>query len=474
MNRRLVNSLPVITTFLVLGCILLLLLRGSQQATADGVTTDSGGRVALIGILFASVVPAFISRVDIHIPRWIPWAVGALSLLLTTVLWSLVASGRDALAWAAYGGLQVLRAPVNFNDLNWPLRWLDCGQCSSEQVQFGPALTWLEPATGGLVNASWTTPLGFLLALVMVLVLVVLIRRSNGRGALVLLLAAVGPAWLLQQDRANTDGLVFLVIVLGAWLVARRDTLVSWSGLAVAIWLFGALKFYPLAIGLVLLLALRLRRGWLVLLGFTAASAALMALSWQEFQASSAWNALRNTVVFDFPAYGRVMVTARMGSLSGEGWLTPGSALFLALAVAAGWWGWSWARTLRSQSLTQPVMAIGGSTVFLAAILIGGFGYMYKGIFLLPLIPLLALPRGSRPGRLALYTSLFATVLIALAVTLAYSSVLTTLAGVTAASLGLGAGLYEVVRLLRSAQPIGKGDHSAPSARSSQVSTAAS
>ncbi len=439
-------------TFASLAALLLIILRGSQVTVADGVTIDSGGRVAFIGLLIAAVVPAFIRKVDLRMPAWIPIAAGIGSLAVTAALWGLVALGKNALAWAAYGGLQVLRGKYNFNDLDWDIRWLDCNLCAEWNPHYGPSLAWAKPLTGGLINLSWVNALGFAMAAASVVALVWLMRRSTPRGALVLAIAAFGPAWLLQQDRANLDGLVFLAIVIGGWLVARRDTLLSWSIFAALIWANGTLKYYPFAVGIALLPALRLRRGWMVLVGFGIASAAFMVIYWSDFLDSLKWNSESILVTWDFPAYGRLMLLSRMGPFgSFEETLNTGNVLTGILALFAVALGVAWGLRLRTRSVALPAMALGGGTVFLSAVLIGGFGFMYKGVFLLPLVPLLALPlRGwLRTGPMTLYISLFSLICIAYAVTFAYASVLTTLAGIVAACIGVGAGLAVTWTLLR-------------------------
>lgn len=468
MRSRILVIACAVTYALVIALLALVLL-GSQQGTADGVTTDSGGRVALIGLAFAAVIPAFISRLDVTVPRWVPWSIGAVSLLIVVTLFSLVASGRNSLAWALYGGLQVLRAQVNFNDLDWVVQWLVCDLCDRWDPHYGPSLAWWNPLTGGSIDLRWVAPLGFVLAGTMVLGLIWLARRSTGRGTVVLLIAAVSPAWLLQLDRANLDGLVFLTIVAGGWLVSRRESLTTWTIFAVLIWLVGSLKYYPFAVGIALLPALRLRRGWLVLVGYATATATFMAVYWPDFLDSLRWNSEAILVTDDFPAYGRLMVLSRMGALGpSDTWLSPGNLLFAGLVFAALLWGLAWSLTLRTSSVALPSMALGGGTVFLSAVFVGGFGFMYKGIFLLPLIPLLSLPFTQRRSRMPLYTSIVSLVLIALSMTMAYSSVLTTLAGVIAAALAAGAGIGLVARMLRdrlALQTVGESCSGKPQAR---------
>ncbi len=432
------------STYAFIIAILFVLMRGSQQATTDGVTTDSGGRTALMALALATVLPWFIQRFDVQVPKWLPWAIGGVSLAITAALWSLVAAGLNSLAWAAYGGLQVLRGRANFNDLDWDIRWLACDLCDKWNPHYGPSLALANPITGGLIDVGWVTPLGFALAGALALGLVWLARESTGRGVLVLMIAAVGPAWLLQQDRANLDGLVFVVIVFGAWLVRRRESLLTWSVFAALIWVIGTLKYYPFAVGIALLPALRLRRGWTVIAGFVLASVTFMALAWSDFRDSLRWNGESILVTWDFPAYGRLMVLSRMGEFSSnDSWLGLGNLLFLGMAACAVLWGLAWSSDLHTKTVAKPVMALGGGTVFLSAVLIGGFGFMYKGAFLLPLIPLLSLPLRTRSGqpRMRLYTSLVALICIGFAMMVAYASVLTTLAGIVAASIGVGAGL---------------------------------
>lgn len=461
-------------TFVLLAAVLATVLRGSQLATVDGVTTDSGARIAFIGLLMAAVLPAFIRRIEIDTPRWLPAVIGAISLSITLALWGLVASGQNALGWAAYGGFHVLRGRIGFADLDWIAQWISCDQCKQWDPNYGPSLTVLDSLAGQVLRPTFVPVFGVLFASLMVLALVFLARLSQGRGVLALMVAAVGPAWLLQQDRANLDGLVFLAIVAGAWFVTRHDRMYAWSAFAAVLFALGTLKYYPFIAVVALLPVLRLRRGLAVIGTYAVSTMAFMLVNWTDFLQSIAGNGQSTDPTSEFPAYGRTMVVARMGQFADERLLSFGNLLFFGLSATAVAWGWHWSRLLRTRSVMLPTLSLGGTTVFLSAVLIGGFGFMYKGVFLLLAVPMLALPLRTRSSdsRWVLYTSVFSLVLLVYAMTFAYASVLTTLAGIVAASIGLGAGLGVTWRLLRPV--LAEQLHPRESTRASQASIAAS
>lgn len=140
-------------------------MRGGQVAAADGVTTDTGGRVALVALVLAAVLPAFIHRIDVRIPRSLPWVVGGVSFGVIVILAFLRYTGQDSLAWAAYGGLQVLRGREFFSDLDWYFRWLDCDYCEHWDPHIGPSPEWLDTASGHSITLGRVPLAGFVLAL---------------------------------------------------------------------------------------------------------------------------------------------------------------------------------------------------------------------------------------------------------------------------------------------------------------------
>lgn len=441
-------------TFATVGVILVGVLRHGQASAVDGYTTETGGRAAALAFLAVGALPWFVTRLDLRVPRWLAWVAAALSFGLTTALWMLVHWGFDGAAWSLYGGLQVLRGRREFSDLSWNINWLDCDLCSEWDPHYGPTLALLNPLTGSTIAPSWVIPLGLLLAAAASVGLVWMFRLSGERGRVALLIAAFSPAWLLLLDRANFDILVVLTVLFGAWLIRRRDTMTSWSVFAALIWVNGTLKYYPFAVGIALLPAIRLRRGWVLLVGFLLAAVAYMGFAWGDFRDSAAWNEM-HVVLWDFPAYGRFIVIDRLVGLYAASptalWAT--SALVALVVLFSVVWGWTWAGSVPSRSVVLPVLALGGSAVFLASVLVGGFGAGYKGAFLALALPILALP-GKARSRPALYTSIVSLLLAVIALTVAYNSLLSTLAGLVVAGVASGAGLALVLRHIRANQGV--------------------
>jgi hypothetical protein len=431
------------------GVLALVFLHGEATAIDGGTTSETGGRFAVAALLLAVLIPAFIVRFDVVVPTWIPVVSGLLSLLVVLGLWLLVFTGLDPIAWTAYGGLQVLRARTTFADLDWVARALQCNGCEQWPQLHGPALELLHEATGGVFSPEWVSPLGLFLAVLLSASLVYLSRNSEGTGRIALLIAAVSPAWLLLLERANLDGLVLLALVVGTWLALRYDSIASWAVLAGMVFVVGAIKYYPFAAAIVLIPVLRLRRGWMVIASFATAVLGYMILYWTDFRDASAYNTERNAVLWDFPAYGRLFILDRTGAsvFGSHEWIVV-NALVAGMAVAAVLWGWSLRSLLMRSSSNPAILALGGSTVFIAAIVVSGFGYMYKGGFLLLMVPLLSLAvaNAQRLGsRFGLFSALFMLVLVLLALTVAYSSLLATISAVLSACFALGLAFGQVV-----------------------------
>jgi len=152
--------LATIATFLfVLALLVVVFAHGEATSIDGGVTTETGGRLALVGIILAGVLTAFVTRLDVAVPSWVGTVTGLLSFALLLMLWLLVVLDFDSLAWTAYGGLQVLRARTNFADLDWVARALECGGCEEWPQLHGPLLELLNIATGGLFQTAWVAPL---------------------------------------------------------------------------------------------------------------------------------------------------------------------------------------------------------------------------------------------------------------------------------------------------------------------------
>ena len=443
---------PVITVMLV-AALLIGILFAQQGSAADGITTDSGARFAAVVLGFVLLVPLAIRGVRVRISMTILWIAGALSLLVAGFLWFLVAIGQNSAAWAAYGGLQVLRARMTFADLDWVFQWWACDFCSPDEFLYGPAVAWWRWLTFGIVDRSWVPILGFALAVIMTMTLIAVGRMSGHRGRLAIVAAAFSPAWLLLLDRANIDAFVVLVLVGGAILVGRKNRLWAWTVFALLIWVVGTWKYYPFALGVALLPALSLRRGWLVVSGFLIAALAYTLWYWNALQVSITANERFNVILGDFPAYGRAMLLDRLNAFGVTDATALGWNLLIAVIVVSAFaWGAVWARQLPRVRSSVTSMAAGGSAAFLASTLAGSYGYFYKGAFLIPVVPLLALPvlqRHTNRHHFALFTSIVGLTLFVIALWAAYQSVLSTLTAFLVAGISLGAALMSIWRNIR-------------------------
>jgi hypothetical protein len=125
------------------------------------------------------------------------------------------------------------------------------------------------------------------------------------------------------------------------------------------------------------------------------------------------------------------------------------AGMILLALVAAGWGvavGLSTARTL----VHPAMLAIAGSSVFLASVLVAGFGYGYKATFLLLTVPLVsALVRSSRS--VIASSSILILILTGITAIVVWNTVLATFAGVIVASFALGLSGALLVRCIRPA-----------------------
>ncbi len=427
------------TVFLILALV---------QIAASGAVagSDSGGRAAAFALALIAVVPLFVRNLELRAPHWLPYLIGLISFTIPVTLWVIVHSGRDSLAWSTYGGLQVLRAKWEFADLFQVLRWVDCSGCTEFDANYGPGLPWMHHLTFGVNLVPATASLAIGLIIVMSLGIGWLASQSGPLGGGLLLVAVFGGAWILLLDRANLDALAILLPIAAVIALRRWNTYWSWSAVAVAIWILGTWKFYPFALGILLIPVLWLRRGWTILGGFALASFGFMLVNWQEFRRTSG---VYDTfvIVTDFPALGRTAITARLVS---AGSLIPNehvaSLIVAAMCLAALAWGLTLGLNLSpSRQLAPAMLAASGCLIFLLTILVAGFGFQYKAAFLLLCAPLIGALAAQR-NRAALYTSLVCAALSAVACVVGYSILLTSLAGLITGSLLLGTALVPILR----------------------------
>ena len=434
----------VVASWSIVIAIIGTILLSAGGFTYTGDVDGTGGRTAAFILLGVAVIPAFVASIRLNVPRWLAVVAGALSLVLPTLLWFLVTSGRDTTAWSVYGGLQVLRGKEPFSDLSDVLVALADGGASG-YANYASAVAWIEPLTLGLVPGVGRDALGLFLVALMATGIWGLARFSAPLTRLALLIVSAGSAWLLLLDRGNLDAALFLVPLAGVLLTRWRSTWVTWAVVAVLIWFVGAWKFYPFALGIMLLGAWRVRGGKLVIAGFLAASLGYAAWAWDEFQRSAQVYSTF-TVLTDFPALGRLPITVR---LIGDGTIVPSdtwATFILALLVVAGLgWGVLLGRRL-APAPWEVHLALPGSTVFLIVAMVGGFGFAYKVVPLLLVLPLLG-AAFAQGGRFGIYSGLVVTALIVIPVVVSYGILLTSLASILAASVGLGAALAALGRL---------------------------
>jgi hypothetical protein len=262
--------------------------------------------------------------------------------------------------------------------------------------------------------------------------------------------AAAAAPWQLLLERGNIDAAVLWCACAVVILVRRWDRLWVWWIAAALIWLVGTWKYYPFAMGLMLIPAVRLRRGWTVFVGFGVATLVFMVLTWDNFRFSSQSNS--NMVDYgDFVVLGRVPVVARMlGTVVGAGGIQLGDALLFLLALAAVVWGVAAGLATR-RSLVHPAMlAIAGSSLFLASVLVAGFGWGYKAAFLLLCVPAVAaLTRSSRAVLASSSVAILA--LIAIQSVVVWNTVMATLSGIVAAGFAFGLAAALIAKAVRPA-----------------------
>ncbi len=423
-------------------------------ASEQGYVTLAWTAAAVLALVVLAA--ALIKRVRIASYSAAPWLIGIVSLLVSLVPWWLLASGQTQSAALIYQGLKIPQGVIQFWDLSLVLQSVDCARwgfdiyavgngCLADPSIYAPGMVWLQYVPGSFFtepNVGW---LGVSMIIISSLALGLLARWSTGIGQVVLLIAAIGAPWTLLLERGNVDAVVVWVAVISVALAHRRNTLTTWSLAAVLIWLVGTWKYYPFALGVLLLPALAIRRGWLVIAGFLTAALGYVLLTWEGFQISSA--ASSAMVDFgDFVVLGRTPVVARMaGHGEAIGTWQFGDTLLVLVGLLALILGFLVAWRAKVHSPLLGALAAGGSVLYLSVILVAGFGYGYKAAFLLLAVPMLSAWPSSK-SRLLVAVGLAVILLIGIESVVVWNTVLATLAGVIAAGVSLGAGAAVLMR----------------------------
>lgn len=422
--------------------------------------------LAVFVVIFGSA--ALIKRLDLEVSKTLAWLVGAASLAFSLIPWLFLTYGNADTAALLYRGLRIPQGIERFWDLALVMRSIDCSAvgvdvfaenngCLADPAIYGPGMLWLQHVPFGIFSFTHVLALGVAMMVVSSAALLWLARQSYGIGQVVLLVSALGAPWLLLLERGNVDAVLIWVAVLGVIIVRRWPSLISWSVLAALIWLMGTWKYYPFAMGLMLLPLLWIRRGWIVLGSWVIASGAFVLLTWTNFKFSTQSNA-NMTDIGDYVVLGRVPVVARMlhAEFPTHG-IQTGDLLIVLLALAALAWGavigMGLVRRSTGTGIYLPMLAAAGSAIFLASVLVAGFGYAYKAAFLLLCVPLLA-ALVHKLGRHFVFAGIAMLALVAVCSIVVWNTLLASLAGITAASFALGLSLLLMLWRSRVALPV--------------------
>lgn len=437
-------------SFLALALTLLTIVQVLRTPAPSNYLPTALTAFAVVLVIF--LVGLFVRRVDLAISRGFAWLVGGASLAASVIpLWVLSAGNAETAA-ALYRGLRIPQGIERFWDAALVLRSIDCSAlgvdvfaahngCLQDPAIYGPGMLWLKYVPFSFFSFGHVLPLGIAMMVISTLALVWLARQSAGVGQVALLIAAVGAPWLLLLERGNIDAVLIWVAVVSVIIVRRWPNLISWSVVAGMVWLVGTWKYYPFAMGLLLIPVLLVRRGWIVFVTWAVASLGFVLITWSNFKFSMQSNS--NMIdVSDSWVLGRVPVVTRMvGSVFPSSGIQVGDIVIGLLALAALGWGLVLgSRVLpRSSSapLSNPMLAIAGSSLFLASVLAGGFGWAYKAAFLLLCIPLISWLCG-RFDRVAVFSGVLTIALITVSSVVVWNTVLATLAGILAASIAFG------------------------------------
>ncbi len=427
----------------------------SAQFYVPAATTAAAVFVLAFGI------PAVLRSFEISVAPAIAWIIGAVSFALAFIPWLALQTGNSNLASWVYHGTHVPQGQVRFWDLSLVLESLDCHRfgfdvfaqhngCLAQPAIYGPGVLWWAKLPGHPFSSAHLEALGLVMLCVSSLCLLWLARMTKGPGVFVLLATALGAPWLLLLERGNIDAVVLWVAVAVIIGCRRWNRIWMWTLAAAAIWVVGTWKYYPFALGLMLVPSLRLRRGWIVFAAFILASGGYVLATWQNFTFSAQSNsAMAN--IGDVVALGRVDIVARMvgAHVPGSGF-GAGDLLVWLCALAALVWGASFGASIAIR-VWPAMLAAGCSAVFLSAVLLAGFGWAYKAAFLAACIPLVSLARYR--SRLVLFSSLSMLICIGICSVVVWNTLMASLAGIIAGAFSLGAALVQLLRFLRERQP---------------------
>lgn len=446
---------PILATAAAVIALLLSLGLASLSAPAqlrEGQAQDALFTAFMIALAAALCLGLGQVRIRSGVATWKMVGLASVVLSVTPVL--LVLIGRTAEANLVYRAQQVPHNPTLFLDWTVTLRAVWCSSQGFDvsdplngcaiPTYYGPGVNWLG-LFGLPVSQPWfIIGTGLILSILASLAIGIVARMARGIGPVYLLVCVFSASWLLLLERGNIDVVILIVGVGIAMLLARPRPLWAWSLAAAAIWLMGTWKYFPFAFGLLLIPVVRLRRGWLVLAGFAAATAVFLVLSAASLR-SNANGLLGDFVWSDFGVVrnylqlGRVLLNSRMATHLGPmdtPWLP--TLIIAAVCLASLAWGLTWARPPQPAGAGRVNLALVGAAGYLTVVLIGGFGYSFKAALLLLCIPLLSSSSTSASLRVACSGN-FQAILVVISCLVVSNGTLATLCGFIAASFALGA-----------------------------------
>ena len=355
--------------------------------------------------LAAFGLPWAIHRSTLSARKWVPWGAAGLTLIAVLGAIALWWLNRWGLGYQWIQTLKVVTGPYGWGDLKLYFDWLTCSQqginpitappgaCMDQTMNYGPGFLWWTPLA---VLRPAMDAVGVMTAVVCALAIAWLARRSAPWGAVLLLIAAVSPAWITLIERGNFDILIICVAIAIVFLSHRYSGLWPWVVGAVLIFILGTWKYYPFAMVLTLIPVLALRRGLWVITGLMVAAVAYIGYYW-------------NVALGDMETHtgltGGIGRTTLAAFFAGEAEPNPifgwADGAVLALIILAALWGASIAAQLshrRVAALERPAMlAVAGSVTIIGSVVLAGSGFIYKSaLLLLTVLLLAALTRSGR------------------------------------------------------------------------------
>lgn len=452
----------ILATGLAVSLVLLSITDPAQESAAGYLPLAWSAAAVLLAVFITGAV---VRRFDLAVIRGFPWLVGFLSFAVSFVPWLGLYGMNPDLGTLIYRGLKVPQGIMQFWDLSLVMQSVDCARfgfdiyisnngCMQDPSIYAPGMIWVQYVPFALFSQGNVQFLGVAVMVASSLVLMWLARQSTGLGQIALAIAALGGPWLLLLERGNIDAVVMWSAAVSVLLVRRWSSvrpsarLWPWMLAALLLWLMGTWKYYPFALGVMLLPVLSIRRGWVILVGYAIASVGFVSLTWSNFRFSSSTNSAM-VDYGDFVVLGRLPVVARMlGTDISAGGLQVGDVLLFALAGSAFICGFGIAMLLRTLRPWLAMLAAGGAALYLVSILVSGFGYGYKAVFLLLSVPLLSQLVSSR-HRLVASAALTTLLLTGVQSVVVWNTVMGSIAGITAASFAFGLSLALLLRATR-------------------------